>query len=78
MPVVQTGSTAGKVTDDKFSSSLVPAKEGKQNPVSSAGGKEAYQIFSEEVLGSGPFGIVHGGVHSISSLNVVIKKIDKI
>ena len=71
MPVVQTGSTAGKVTDDTSSSSSAPAKESKPSPASSAGDKEgketeisqAYQIFPDEVLGSGQFGIVYGGVH---------------
>ena len=85
MPVVQTGSTAGKVTDDTSSSSSAPAKESKPSPASSAGEKEgketeisqAYQIFPDEVLGSGQFGIVYGGVHGISSRSVAIKVIDK-
>jgi len=85
MPVVQTGSTAGKVTDDTSSSSSAPAKESKPSPASSAGEKEgketeisqAYQIFPDEVLGSGQFGIVYGGVHRISSRSVAIKVIDK-
>ncbi|XP_061667593.1 serine/threonine-protein kinase D3-like isoform X2 [Syngnathoides biaculeatus] len=36
-----------------------------------------YQIFSEDVLGSGQFGIVYGGQHRKSGRNVAIKIIDK-
>uniref|UniRef100_A0A672IXS2 Serine/threonine-protein kinase n=1 Tax=Salarias fasciatus TaxID=181472 RepID=A0A672IXS2_SALFA len=36
-----------------------------------------YQIFSDEVLGSGQFGIVYGGKHRKSSRDVAIKVIDK-
>lgn len=36
-----------------------------------------YQIFPDEVLGSGQFGIVYGGVHRKSSRAVAIKVIDK-
>ncbi|XP_077530417.1 serine/threonine-protein kinase D3-like isoform X2 [Haemaphysalis longicornis] len=37
-----------------------------------------YQIFPDEVLGSGQFGIVYGGVHRTSSRAVAIKVIDKL
>jgi len=47
-------------------------KEGKETDIS-----QAYQIFPDEVLGSGQFGIVYGGVHRISSRSVAIKVIDK-
>ncbi|GIZ02308.1 hypothetical protein CEXT_432291 [Caerostris extrusa] len=36
-----------------------------------------YQIFPDEVLGSGQFGIVYGGVHRTSGRGVAIKVIDK-
>ncbi|KAL2079226.1 hypothetical protein ACEWY4_024970 [Coilia grayii] len=36
-----------------------------------------YQIFSDEVLGSGQFGIVYGGTHRQSSRPVAVKVIDK-
>uniref|UniRef100_A0A669C8Z5 protein kinase C n=1 Tax=Oreochromis niloticus TaxID=8128 RepID=A0A669C8Z5_ORENI len=36
-----------------------------------------YQIFSDEVLGSGQFGIVYGGKHRKSGRDVAIKVIDK-
>lgn len=36
-----------------------------------------YQIFPDEVLGSGQFGIVYGGVHRTSGRAVAIKVIDK-
>ncbi|XP_072885452.1 LOW QUALITY PROTEIN: serine/threonine-protein kinase D2 [Hemitrygon akajei] len=37
-----------------------------------------YQIFADEVLGSGQFGIVYGGKHRESSRDVAIKVIDKL
>ncbi|XP_061633090.1 serine/threonine-protein kinase D1 isoform X3 [Phyllopteryx taeniolatus] len=37
-----------------------------------------YQIFPDEVLGSGQFGIVYGGKHRKSSRDVAIKIIDKL
>lgn len=37
-----------------------------------------YQIFPEEMLGSGQFGIVYGGVHRSSGRAVAIKVIDKL
>ncbi|KAM7299649.1 serine/threonine-protein kinase D3 isoform X1 [Ixodes scapularis] len=39
---------------------------------------QRYQIFPDEVLGSGQFGIVYGGVHRTSSRAVAIKVIDKL
>ena len=36
-----------------------------------------YQIFPDEELGSGQFGIVYGGIHRTSSRAVAIKVIDK-
>ena len=38
---------------------------------------QAYQIFPDEVLGSGQFGIVYGGVHRMTGSSVAIKIIDK-
>ncbi|XP_067098978.1 serine/threonine-protein kinase D1 isoform X1 [Osmerus mordax] len=37
-----------------------------------------YQIFPDEVLGSGQFGIVYGGKHRITGRDVAIKIIDKL
>ncbi|XP_069765549.1 serine/threonine-protein kinase D1 isoform X2 [Narcine bancroftii] len=37
-----------------------------------------YQIFADEVLGSGQFGIVYGGKHRETSRDVAIKVIDKL
>nr|CAD7452689.1 unnamed protein product [Timema tahoe] len=39
---------------------------------------QLYQIFPDEVLGSGQFGIVYGGVHRKSGRTVAIKVIDKL
>jgi protein kinase D len=37
-----------------------------------------YQIFPDEVLGSGQFGIVYGGLHKKTHRTVAIKVIDKL
>lgn len=39
---------------------------------------QLYQIFPDEVLGSGQFGIVYGGTHRKSGRAVAIKVIDKL
>ncbi|KAJ8937570.1 hypothetical protein NQ318_023100 [Aromia moschata] len=39
---------------------------------------QIYQIYPDEVLGSGQFGIVYGGIHRRSSRLVAIKVIDKL
>ena len=69
MPVAQTGSTSGKKSSEGEASA--PAKENKPSTAVEKSEKEgreteisqAYQIFPDEVLGSGQFGIVYGGVH---------------
>ncbi len=38
---------------------------------------ELYQIFSDEVLGSGQFGVVYGGTHRHTGRPVAVKVIDK-
>lgn len=39
---------------------------------------QVYQIFPDEVLGSGQFGIVYGGIHKKTHRSVAIKVIDKL
>lgn len=39
---------------------------------------QIYQIFPDEVLGSGQFGIVYGGIHKKTHRSVAIKVIDKL
>lgn len=39
---------------------------------------QLYQIFPDEVLGSGQFGVVYGGIHKKSQREVAIKVIDKL
>merc|ERR1711971_1218280 len=83
-PVVKTSSeaavskeepSAAPVKEAKAVSVKVPEKEkeGRETEIS-----KAYQIFPDEVLGSGQFGIVYGGVHRISGRAVAIKVIDKL
>ncbi|XP_071479050.1 serine/threonine-protein kinase D3-like isoform X1 [Diadema antillarum] len=59
--------------DEKYAmdtSSVVNKRE--NNDIS-----QHYQIFPDEILGSGQFGIVYGGVHRTSGRQVAIKVIDK-
>jgi hypothetical protein len=51
-----------------FSFSQVEQDKNKEKDIS-----QAYQIFPDEVLGSGQFGIVYGGVHRTSGHAVAIK-----
>ena len=71
-PVVKTSSEAGAITKEDNQASAAPVKETKvvtvKVPEKEKEGREteiskAYQIFPDEVLGSGQFGIVYGGVH---------------
>ncbi|KAK6060964.1 hypothetical protein COOONC_01371, partial [Cooperia oncophora] len=39
---------------------------------------QLYQIFAEEILGSGQFGTVYGGIHRKSGKHVAVKLIDKL
>jgi hypothetical protein len=52
------GATA-PAKESKPSTATAVEKEGRETEIS-----QAYQIFPDEVLGSGQFGIVYGGVHS--------------
>ncbi|KAF8793614.1 Serine/threonine-protein kinase D3 like protein [Argiope bruennichi] len=72
-PKVANSATPGsKVTE---SSNGVHMK--KENTEQSLDISLQYQIFPDEVLGSGQFGIVYGGVHRTSGRGVAIKVIDK-
>ncbi|XP_024001710.1 serine/threonine-protein kinase D2-like [Salvelinus sp. IW2-2015] len=37
-----------------------------------------YQIFADEILGSGQFGVVYGGKHRKTGRDVAVKVIDKL
>ncbi|XP_065056101.1 serine/threonine-protein kinase D1-like isoform X2 [Rhopilema esculentum] len=39
---------------------------------------EVYQLFTDEILGSGQFGVVYGGVHRKTGRDVAVKVIDKL
>ena len=39
---------------------------------------EVYQLFPDEILGSGQFGVVYGGVHRKTGRDVAVKVIDKL
>jgi len=70
MPV-QPGASDRRGSSKEAASNVAADKE-KEKDIS-----QAYQIFLDDVLGSGQFGIVYGGVHRMSSRAVAIKVIDK-
>ena len=54
----QEGAEGGPAKESASGGAYVVDKEGRETDIS-----QAYQIFPDEVLGSGQFGIVYGGVH---------------
>uniref|UniRef100_H2T7E5 Serine/threonine-protein kinase n=1 Tax=Takifugu rubripes TaxID=31033 RepID=H2T7E5_TAKRU len=74
-PQPSVASAAGQGRDHKeLSISISVSNSQIQENVDIA---SVYQIFSDEVLGSGQFGIVYGGKHRKSGRDVAIKVIDK-
>ena len=57
-PAASKEKPAGGATTTTSGKSSEKEKEGRETEIS-----QAYQIFPDEVLGSGQFGIVYGGVH---------------
>ncbi|XP_067097311.1 serine/threonine-protein kinase D3-like [Osmerus mordax] len=72
-PSVCTGPGQGKDHKDLSLSISVSNSQIKENVDISS----VYQIFADEVLGSGQFGIVYGGKHRKTGRDVAIKIIDK-
>jgi len=71
MPVEASGNAASQTASQAKEAATAAVQE-KDQDIS-----QAYQIFPDDVLGSGQFGIVYGGVHRVSSRAVAIKVIDK-
>lgn len=69
-----TATTAGENGQSGATGSVGSATANSSNMVISL----RYQIFPDEVLGSGQFGIVYGGVHRMTQQPVAIKVIDKL
>lgn len=61
------------VTSTRSSSDSSSDSEGRATEIT-----QIYQIFPDEVLGSGQFGIVYGGMHKKTHRSVAIKVIDKL
>ncbi|XP_045624840.1 serine/threonine-protein kinase D3 isoform X2 [Procambarus clarkii] len=67
------------VTPQSSSTPTYPQQQGMDKEEATCNDiSQIYQIFPDEVLGSGQFGIVYGGVHRKSSRAVAIKVIDKL
>ncbi|XP_033626062.1 serine/threonine-protein kinase D1-like isoform X1 [Asterias rubens] len=83
MPVTPQQSTTS-VTSSSSPSSSATNENGDHNILDETVKQEKndisqyYQIFPDEILGSGQFGIVYGGVHRTSARQVAIKVIDKL
>ncbi|XP_065123364.1 serine/threonine-protein kinase D3 isoform X2 [Paramisgurnus dabryanus] len=74
-PQPSVGTTAGQSKDHKeLSISISVSNSQIQENVDIS---SIYQIFADEVLGSGQFGIVYGGKHRKTGRDVAIKVIDK-
>ncbi|XP_067312261.1 serine/threonine-protein kinase D3 isoform X2 [Pseudorasbora parva] len=74
-PQPSVGATAGQNKDHKeLSISISVSNSQIQENVDIS---SIYQIFADEVLGSGQFGIVYGGKHRKTGRDVAIKVIDK-
>uniref|UniRef100_A0A4W3GX72 protein kinase C n=1 Tax=Callorhinchus milii TaxID=7868 RepID=A0A4W3GX72_CALMI len=74
MPVIPKGTSTGSVHRDVSISISVSNCQIEENVDIST----IYQIFPDEVLGSGQFGIVYGGKHRKTGRDVAIKVIDKL
>lgn len=73
MPVTPQSTVHTTITQQNTHGGSVTGKHENQSDISLQ-----YQIFPDEVLGSGQFGIVYGGVHRKSGRQVAIKVIDKL
>ncbi|XP_024947864.1 serine/threonine-protein kinase D3 isoform X2 [Cephus cinctus] len=79
------GAYIARTWETSIRQALMPVTSGSANQEQSTEPEERitdmsqlYQIFPDEVLGSGQFGIVYGGVHRKTGRAVAIKVIDKL
>ncbi|EPB78407.1 hypothetical protein ANCCEY_02473 [Ancylostoma ceylanicum] len=83
MPVTPQSSIGGQKRGSEMSKLKVPNDGGERGHLGTTIQSEQefsqlYQLFAEEVLGSGQFGIVYGGIHRKSGKHVAVKLIDKL
>eukprot|EP00117_Sycon_ciliatum_P006108 scpid23409/ scgid0853/ Serine/threonine-protein kinase D3; Protein kinase C nu type; Protein kinase EPK2; nPKC-nu len=82
--VVSVTESTSIVDNDEFTGHVEPGPPGEPAPMfrqyksSTLDICDFYQIFSDECLGSGQFGVVYAGVHRKSARPVAIKVIDKL
>uniref|UniRef100_A0A674A402 Protein kinase D4 n=1 Tax=Salmo trutta TaxID=8032 RepID=A0A674A402_SALTR len=67
----------GQAWETAVRQALMPVQSSGQTGKRGQGESELYQIFTDEVLGSGQFGVVYRGTHRQSGHPVAIKVIDK-
>lgn len=75
IPSTQSSGNRGAADAEKARQNAKSANS--QQPQNEKDISQAYQIFPDEILGSGQFGIVYGGVHRTTGHAVAIKVIDK-
>uniref|UniRef100_UPI00358F981D serine/threonine-protein kinase D3-like isoform X2 n=1 Tax=Myxine glutinosa TaxID=7769 RepID=UPI00358F981D len=78
MPVTPQNSSTGLVETSLHKHASVSISVSNYDIDENADISTIYQIFPDEVLGSGQFGIVYGGKHRKSGRDVAIKVIDKL
>ena len=74
---ISSSQTTGVVAADAEKTKQPPASSKVQQPQNEKDISQAYQIFPDELLGSGQFGTVYGGVHRTTGHGVAIKVINK-
>ncbi|CAB3986942.1 serine threonine- kinase D3 [Paramuricea clavata] len=74
----QTSSMAGPKSAEKGDEKQNSINEKKPEPKPKQDLSQLYQVFPDEILGSGQFGIVYGGVHRETGKEVAVKIVDKL
>ncbi|KAL0269904.1 UNVERIFIED_CONTAM: hypothetical protein PYX00_007486 [Menopon gallinae] len=82
-PETGVGSHLAKTWENSIRQALMPVQTGNTEATGESEERvtdmsQLYQIFPDEVLGSGQFGIVYGGTHRKSGRAVAVKVIDKL
>ncbi|XP_028409605.1 serine/threonine-protein kinase D3-like isoform X2 [Dendronephthya gigantea] len=74
----QASAIAGQKPAEKSEEKQNNIDEKKPEPKPKQDLSQLYQVFPDEILGSGQFGIVYGGVHRETSNEVAVKIVDKL
>lgn len=75
---VVTGSTGRSSNQKESDKSIKESDKESYQQDQTEDFSEVYQLFPDEILGSGQFGVVYGGVHRKTGRDVAVKVIDKL